>query len=290
MSEVPKILHRIYFDSFPPFKDPFKRYLETWKRELPEYKIMLWNADTFEFPDIEFLNRSLEAKDPVFLSEYIRWKVLDQYGGIYLDADCEILNGKKIEELRKQLESSDEYDAFLGIEEYSNGYPTAQTVAAKKGRSDLVKFMLRIYEGPLSSPLWFWRNERLLIGPQLISLYFRDRGHTKNNGFFVGLEKPEIVERVKIYTQDYFSPKFSTLGKELNVTENTCVYHLFSNLNVNLVSEEAKRHREDPLLFNEYIDYLQSYEVQKRLRKSHRGKVRRYFSNLLRAIKGKSYK
>lgn len=288
MNTVPKILHRVYFDSYPPYRDPFSRYLETWKKELPDYKIMYWNANTFNFPDVEFVNRSLAAKDPVYLSEYIRWKVLDEYGGIYLDADCEILNGKTLERLRAELESSVEYDAFLGVEEYHNGFPTAQTVAAKKGSSKLVKFMINLYEGPLSSPLWFWRNERALIGPQLISLYFRDNGYEKNKGFFVNLDNPTIIEHVKIYTQDYFSPKFTTLGDKLYITNNTCVYHLFSNLNIEDVDIKQDQQRKDPLLFNEYIEYIKNNQTKKK--KHYKSRIKKYIKNLIRAIQGKTIK
>lgn len=254
----PKIIHRVYFENYPPFRDPFKRFLDTWKKELPDYEIKIWNAETFPMPlEVGWIKRSLDEEAPVFLSEYIRWKVLKEYGGLYLDADCEVLNGPKVHTLLEQLYQSDEYDAFVGVEERNNGFPTAQTVAAKPD-SDLVDFMLNLYEGPLSSPLWHWKEERGFIGPQLISLYFRERGYQKDKGFFPRLESPIICEKVKIYTQDYFSPKFTTTGKQLNVSENTCIYHLFSNSNVKKVDPEREKHRHNPLLFKEYCDYLSS--------------------------------
>lgn len=253
----PKILHRIYFDDMAPFRDPFLRYLDTWKREMSDYKIMYWNAKTFNFPNNIWCNKCLKAQDPVFLSEYMRWKVLSMYGGMYLDADCEILNGKKLNALIDQLYSTDEYDCFCGVEDKTNGYPTAQTFAAKKG-SALVSFMLNLYDGPLSSALWYWRQERGLIGPQLISLYFREKGFEDNHGFFVNLESPIVRAGVKVYTQDYFSPKFTTTGKTLFETDNTCVYHLFSNLNMQKVDPERQKHRDNPLLYKEYCEYLRN--------------------------------
>lgn len=255
----PKIIHRIYFNSYPPYHDPFSRFLETWKKEMPDYTIMYWNENTMKQfqPYNKWMQYCIAAKSPVFMSEYIRWKVLQMYGGLYLDADCEILNGKKLNSLVDQLYSSDDYSAFLGIEEYNNGNPTAQSVAAKKN-SPLVTFMVNLYENALSSPLWYWREERFLIGPQLISLYFRDNGYTKNKGFFCHLEKPSVHCDVKIYTQDYFSPKFGLTGVEVCKTNNTCVYHLFSNLNVSFPDEERNRQRDNPLLFNEYSAFLRN--------------------------------
>jgi hypothetical protein len=250
-----KILHRIYFENFPPYYDPFLHYLETWHEGLPQYKIMRWGAENIDVEINEWMHRSAAAKDPVFLSEFARWDVLKKYGGVYLDSDCEVLNGPKFDSLVNELINADDYDAFVGVEEFNNGHPTAQTVAAKNG-AELVEFMHNLYTSSLSGPLWHWRAERGLIGPQLISLYFREHGLEKTKGFPTHLREPIIIGRVKIYPQEYFSPKFTITGTKLNVTENTCIYHLFANLNVQLVDPEAEKHRKKPLLFHEYCDYL----------------------------------
>ncbi|GEM_PF-2646623 len=251
-----KILHRVYFENYRPFKDPFLHYLETWYRELPAYKVVKWGQDNVDVGANDWMRRSAEANDPVFLSEFVRWAALKEYGGVYLDSDCEVLNGKVFDQLVEELRASDEYDAFVGVEDFENGYPTAQTIAAKKG-AEIVDFMHDMYQSRLSSSLWHWRAERLLIGPQLMSLYFRDKGYQDNKGFFPKIVKPIIVGRVKIYPQEYFSPKFTTTGKKLNVTENTCIYHLFANLNVKDVDPEAEKHRREPMLFSDYCKYLE---------------------------------
>lgn len=250
-----KILHRVYFENYRPYRDPFLHYLETWYRELPHYKVMRWGKDNVDVGVNEWMRRSAEANDPVFLSEYVRWNVLREYGGAYLDSDCEVLNGKVFDRLIDELIASDDFDAFVGVEDFENGNPTAQTIVAKKG-AEVVEFMHEMYSKHLSSSLWHWRAERLLIGPQLMSLYFRDKGHTQNKGFFPGLKEPVVVGRVKVYPQDYFSPKFTTTGKKLNVSENTCIYHLFANLNVQDVDPEAEEHRRNPMLFEDYCRYL----------------------------------
>lgn len=256
-----KILHRIYFTNYPPFKDPFLHYLDTWKHQLPDYEIIKWSQDNVDILCNEWMRRSAEANDPVFISEFVRWNALKRYGGIYLDSDCEVLNGKKFNVLVDELIGSTEYDAFIGVEEFYNGHPTAQTIAAKKG-SALVDFMYNLYSGPLSGPLWHWRTERGLIGPQLISLYFREHGLSDTKGFPIQLKEPIIVGRVKIYPQEYFSPKFTTTGTKLAVSEHTCIYHLFANLNVKDVDPEAEKHRRNPMLFNEYCDYLAKIQAR----------------------------
>lgn len=251
-----KILHRVYFENYKPYRDPFLHFLETWSRELPSYKIMKWNAGNVDVTVNDWMKRSANANDPVFLSEFVRWDALKNYGGIYLDSDCEVLNGTLFNQLVDELIASDEYDAFVGLEDFYNGHPTAQTIAAKKG-AEIVDFMHKLYTSGLSGPLWHWRSERGLIGPQLMSLYFRECGYDIDKGFFPRLTQPVIVGRVKIYPQEYFSPKFTTTGVKLNVTKNTCIYHLFANLNVDDVDPEAEKHRKEPMLFNDYCAYLE---------------------------------
>ena len=251
----PRILHRVYFDDMPPFEDPFKRYLDTWTREMPGYKIMQWNGSNVDLEANEWVRRAKDAKAPVFLSEYYRWKALQQYGGMYLDADCEILDGSRLHQLIEDVFASDEYDAAVGVEDYYNGHPTAQTVIAKPN-SELANFMVEMYEKALSGPLWHWREMRGLIGPQLMSLYFIEKGHTKTHGMMTQLDEPTVAGRVKVYPQEYFSPKFTLDGDTLRHTENTCVYHLFANLNVEMSGEERERHRKDPMLYHEYVEML----------------------------------
>jgi hypothetical protein len=261
MTQNPKILHRIYFDDRPPYRDPFAHFEATWRREMPDYTIMKWNSGNVDLAANEWMRRANAVNSPVFMSEFIRWEILKRFGGMYLDADCEVLNGPKLAGLIDELYASDKYDAFIGVEEKGNGHPTAQTIAVKPG-SELVEFMHKMYTDTLSGSLWHWREERGLIGPQLMSLYFRDRGFTKHKGFFCHMEEPQITARVKVYTQDYFSPKFTINGTKLNYTENTVIYHLFSNLNMELHDPEKEKHRRTPLLFEDYCKYLAKLEAQ----------------------------
>ena len=199
----PKILHRVYFDDMPPYKDPFSRFLDSWSRELPDYKIMHWNASNVDLNANEWVRRAVKAKSPVFLSEYFRWKVLSEYGGVYLDADCEILDGAHLHRIVEDVFASSDYDAAVGVEDYAQGHPTAQTMIAKQ-QSALVRFMVQMYETTLSGSMWHWRELRGLIGPQLISLYFMEQGFLDERGMLPRLEEPVVHAGVKVYPQEVF--------------------------------------------------------------------------------------
>jgi hypothetical protein len=276
MIKNPKILHRIYFEDFTPYRDPFEHYEQTWREQMPDYRIKKYNSSNVDVTSNEWMRRASAAKSPVFMSEFVRWDALRNDGGMYLDADCEVLDGPKLHALIEDLYASDEYDAFIGVEAAENGHPTAQTVAAKP-TSALVEFMHNIYTRHLSGPLWHWREERDLIGPQLMSLYFRENGLLMNKGFLCNLDAPMVFARVKIYTQDYFSPKFTLDGKAIRHTQNTCVYHLFSNLNMEFSDKHRSALRDFPMRYDEYRQFL---EKEKRALRRSNGKLN--YGRLLR--------
>ena len=250
MSLNPRIIHRTFFTNFPPFEDSFTNYLETWLEQLPTYQIHLWNESNIDIQATDWLKKATQENAPVFLSEAVRWKVLADFGGLYLDADCEIVNGVKLHTLLEEMYQSTEYDAFCGVEDFHTGIPTAQTVAAEKG-SELVAFMDELYTNHMR-PFWPWRETHDMLGPHLMSLYFYEKGWRGDTGYFKHLTEPIIVGRVKIYPQDYFSPKFGIDGDALKVTHNTCVYHLFANLNINLTAGRKLQIRENALTLQEY--------------------------------------
>jgi mannosyltransferase OCH1-like enzyme len=58
------------------------------------YKVKLWNTkdiiDELKKDDLEFYNNYLESLDDIFKIDYIRYIILEKYGGAYFDLDIEI--------------------------------------------------------------------------------------------------------------------------------------------------------------------------------------------------------
>ena len=87
---TPKIIHWVWIGNNPIPEEVVK----TWKKNLPEgeWEYMLWNEDNFDMNSCEFLKKSYESKKYGICVDYIRAKVLYEYGGVWLDADCLITN------------------------------------------------------------------------------------------------------------------------------------------------------------------------------------------------------
>ncbi len=227
-----KILHRIYF-GFDGKPDPYVGYLRTWQEKLFDFEIRHWNADNLPIAACHFSRMMYELKDHAFLSDYFRWWVLREHGGIYLDADIEIVNGNTFRNLVEELEVSDKHHSFLGIDNKAGGWYTGHSMATRAG-SPLARFMCEVYEG--LGPVSLWRRKIFyFMSPQLTSLYFAHHGHNVDGmGTTPHLDLPVIHHGVKIYPQEYFSPLTPVMrenrgGFEIDAyTENTSICHHFS--------------------------------------------------------------
>ena len=101
---IPKIIHYCWFGPKPMSKTD-KKCIKSWKKLLPDYKLMLWNEQNSPI-DVPFVKSALEAKKYAFAADYVRIWALCQYGGVYLDTDMLVLKN-----LDKYLETE-----FVGKE------------------------------------------------------------------------------------------------------------------------------------------------------------------------------
>lgn len=88
---IPKLIHFCWFGE-KPLPDSTRRYIRTWRRFLPDYRIVKWsekNVDISSAP--AYVQEAYEAKKYAFVSDYVRVQKLLQYGGIYFDTDVEVL-------------------------------------------------------------------------------------------------------------------------------------------------------------------------------------------------------
>ncbi len=228
-----KKLHRIYF-GFDGKPDPYKGYLKTWTEQLGDYEICHWNADNLPIDICAYSRMMFELKDYAFLSDYFRWWVLREHGGIYLDADIEIVNGNLLNKIVTEFEENPEAHAFLGIDNKDGGWYTAHSVGCKKG-SKLAEFMCEVYEN--LGPIAFWRRKIFhMMAPQLTALYFAQHGFNMKDGMgnYPMLKEPTVLHGVKIYPQEWFSPMTPIAKNGVghfiidSYTQNTCICHHFS--------------------------------------------------------------
>jgi hypothetical protein len=113
-SEIPKIIHQLWIGDKPA---PTKM-MNTWRDMNPDYEYIRWGEKVIKDREIKFVckNRINEMEEINGKADIMRWELLYEYGGIFIDADsycvkpideqlssCKAFAGWEHEELRKGL-------------------------------------------------------------------------------------------------------------------------------------------------------------------------------------------
>lgn len=135
---ISKIIHYCWFghNSKPALA---KKCIKSWEKYCPDYQIVEWNEDNFDIASCPlYVRQAYEAKKWAFVTDYVRLKVVYDYGGIYMDTDVELL---------KNLDFLLEHHAYFGFEDgkYVN---TGLGFGAKKGSPILLKMMEDYWDIP----------------------------------------------------------------------------------------------------------------------------------------------
>ena len=67
---IPKIIHYCWFGN-APLPSTAHKCLESWKKYLPEYEIILWNEENSPMK-IPFVRDAYKAKKYAFVADYVR--------------------------------------------------------------------------------------------------------------------------------------------------------------------------------------------------------------------------
>lgn len=86
---IPKIIHYSWF-SGEPYPQFLKECMDTWKKVLPDYEFMLWDAEKLAACNNTFANEAVSVKKWAFAADFIRLYAVYHYGGIWLDTDIEM--------------------------------------------------------------------------------------------------------------------------------------------------------------------------------------------------------
>ena len=103
---IPKVIHYCWFGG-NPLPNIAVKCINSWKKYFPDYEIIEWNESNFDLFSCDYCREAYDAKKWAFVSDYARFKILYEHGGVYFDTDVELV--KKIDFLLK-------YSAFFGFE------------------------------------------------------------------------------------------------------------------------------------------------------------------------------
>ena len=104
---IPKIIHYCWYGQ-NEIPEDIKYYIDTWKKYCPDYKIICWNENNTNLNENKYLKQAYDTKKYAFVTDYMRLKVLSEYGGIYMDTDIELC---------KSLDEYLHHRAFIGCQD-----------------------------------------------------------------------------------------------------------------------------------------------------------------------------
>lgn len=204
-NEIPKIIHYCWFGK-NPLPELAQKCIASWKKYLPDYEIKEWNEENYDVRKIPYTAQAYDAKKYAFVSDYARFDILYQYGGLYFDTDVEVI--KPLDEILKR-------GAFAGVERA--GSLAAGLGLASPAASPIYKEILDSYKN--SSFIKDDGSIDLTTVVTRVSDIFKKHGFTDKNEI-------QKVEEITVYPSEYFCPKDIETGK-LTVTENTVSIHWF---------------------------------------------------------------
>lgn len=183
---IPKIIHYCWFGP-KQIPDLERNCMESWKKFFPDYEIKFWNEETFDISLNTFSQQAYDGGHYAFVSDYVRTKVLYEYGGIYLDTDVEILSS--FEHVIKDGFS------FLGFE---NSTHIGSAVMGMSKKNPIMGEFMNYY---LNNSFINDRGDINTIANVIkLTDILSSHGLNKNGS-------RQIIKNIDIYPRDYFYPK-----------------------------------------------------------------------------------
>jgi hypothetical protein len=220
---IPKIIHYCQFGG-KPLSDLTQKCIASWKKYFIDFEIKEWNESHYDVHKIPYISEAYNARKYAFVSDYARFDILYQYGGIYFDTDVEVI--LPFDDILKN-------DSFMGFE--TPGCVNPGLGMGCNAGLDIVYQILDFY-----ASLHFLKNDGSYNETSIVEYITRI---LKKNG----LRKTNTIQTLKgliIYPTDYFNPKDFITGN-ITISSNThSIHHFamswFSDLDVFLITRRRK--------------------------------------------------
>lgn len=206
---IPKIIHYCWFGKQEKSK-LIQECIASWKRICPEYHIIEWNEENFDFSINKFALEAYQAGKWAFVVDFVRFHVINEFGGVYLDTDVELL---------KPLTPYLEHNAFLGFED--NALISTAVIGAEK-KHPLIKSVLEYY----SKNNFVTERGKYSMTPNtvIISGILKREYDLKNISDCFD-KHINLKSGLDIYPWFIFSPKNHATGKITNNINSVSIHH-----------------------------------------------------------------
>lgn len=211
---IPKTIHYCWFGG-NDLPSSALRCIASWRRYFPEYEIKEWNEDNFDVYMVPYTSDSYRAKKYAFVSDYARFWILYNHGGLYFDTDVEVI---------RNFDHIVAVGPFMGFELNPNN-PSNKRMRVNPGlglgvqaRHPFYREMLDLY----AEMSWVSYREAKTEMPTIVD-------YTTELLVKKGLKKEkrvQTIDGISIYLEEVFCP-LSIIDGKLRKTSETCTVHWF---------------------------------------------------------------
>lgn len=183
--------------------------IESWKKYCPEYEIIEWNESNFDVNCCDYVREAYAAKKWAFVSDYARFKILYEHGGLYFDTDVEVI---------KPLDEIVNRGNFMGRESEIKLSVNTGLGLGVSPNCPLYRELRDSYQARHFLNADGTLNEKTVVD------------HTTEILVEHGLENKneiQLVAGVYIYPKEYFCP-MDYHTNELTITDNTYSIHHYT--------------------------------------------------------------
>ena len=207
---IPKVLHFCWFGN-NKYSETILKCMGSWKKHCPDYDIIKWDEKNFNINCNTFVKKAYKDKKWAFVSDYARFDILYNYGGIYIDTDVELV--KNTDDFLHEA-------CFMGFERKGSVAP-GLILGAEKEHAFLQRILIKY------SKISY---EKYSTVCHITTDALVDIGLNKNKNII------QRLDNITIYPQQYFRGGDVLNGEKL-ITQNTFSIHHYE---ASWVSTEEK--------------------------------------------------
>lgn len=205
---IPKIIHYCWFGG-APLPTLARKCIASWKKYLPDYEIKEWNESSFDVHCCRYAEEAYQAKKWAFVSDYARFRILYEHGGLYFDTDVEVI--KPLDEILAR-------GGFMGVESCAPNTVNPGLGLAVAPGLGLYRELYTAYHSRR------FVNDDGSMNLKTVVQYTTEClvAHGLTNAHEI-----QKVGDIYIYPQDYFNPCNMNTG-QIEITENTVSIHHYA--------------------------------------------------------------
>lgn len=220
MPRIPRKVQYIWFGRGIK-SELIQKCMNTTRAILSDWEICIWDEDTYDITSCDYIREAYEKKMYAFASDYARFDILYQHGGVYLDTDVELLKAFPEEFLCET--------GFTGVE--SNNKIAPGLVFACEAGNPIVKEILEDYRGDHFVDENGNVNRKTVV--ERVTEIFARHGFKKDG-------REQILDGFHIYPAEYFCA-FDFVTNEFEITDRTISIHHYTATWTNIKSKTKKK-------------------------------------------------